>query len=116
MTYGSLYITGSQFGTPSGSSLTAIGPFAVAASGVADVQTVTVNTSASISVPSLAAGAILIPPAAGTVAWSYKTTSGDTGIHGNQSLPTFLNFDSANQPTTLYFTSASSVAITVQFL
>ena len=115
MSLNSLVITGQQSGLPGGG-VQGIGPFSVACSGVQDTNSWTVNTSATVPVPTTAAGALLIPPAGGTVAWSFKTTVGDTGIHGDQTTPTFLNFDAANQPANIYLTSASSVIIVVQFI
>jgi len=118
----SLVITGQQSGLPGGG-VQGIGPFSVACSGVQDTQEWVVNTSATVPVPTIAAGyaanaagVLLIPPSGGSVAWSFKTTVGDTGIHGDQTTPTFLNFDAANQPANIYLTSASSVIIVVQFI
>ena len=122
MSLNSLVITGQQSSLPGGG-VQGIGPFSIACSGVQDSQEWVVNTTATIPVPTIAAGyaanaagVLLIPPAGGSVAWRYKTVSGDTGTYGNQTTPTFLNFDFNNMPTNVYLTSASSVIITVQFV
>jgi hypothetical protein len=114
-TFGALYISGQQTGLPSGGQQ-GIGPFAIPASGVQDTQTVIVNTTATIPVPSGAQGVLLVPPVAGDVAWSFRTINGDTGTYLNQSLPSFIDFDPDNYPSNIHLNSASSVAITVQFI
>jgi hypothetical protein len=113
--FGALYINGVQTGLPSGGPQ-GIGPFAVPASGVQDTNAWTVNTATTVPVPPLAAGVLLVPPVGGSVAWSFKTISGDTGTHLDKALPTFINFDSSNMPANIYLTSAGSVVVVVQFL
>lgn len=116
-----MYIQGLQINLPGQQS---VGPYSIPASGTQQVvQAVLVASTVTVTVPTVAAGypesatgALIIPPTGGTVAWSYKTTSGDTGIHGSPLYPSVLSFDPANMPTTLYLVSTGTVTLTVQFL
>lgn len=114
-TFGALYMQGNQIGLPGGG-IMGIGPFAVPCSGVLDNKLYGVNTTVTVPVATGAAGAIIIPPASGTVSFSYKTVPGDTGIYASPSQPSFLAFDPAHIPSSIYLVSASSVDITVQFI
>ena len=77
-TFGALYIQGQQNDLP-GQGDQAIGPFAIPCSGVQYTNPVAISADTrTVPLPSGAQGVLLIPPAAGTVAWSYKTVSGGT--------------------------------------
>lgn len=113
-TFGAVYIQGIQIALPGGGNQN-IGPFAIPASGVQDTQTVTVDTTATIAVPSTAQGVVLIPPSGGTVGWAFRTVSGDTGTHLSKSLPSVITFDPTNEPSNIYLASVGSVEIVAQF-
>lgn len=115
-TFGAMYISGQQVDLP-GQGDQVIGPFAIPCSGVQYTNPVALSAGTK-TIPTIAnaQGVLLIPPAAGTVAWSYKTIVSDTGTFGSQTLPTFLDFDPANYPSNLYLTSAGTVTIVVQFI
>lgn len=113
-TFGAVYVSGQQIALPGGGQQ-GVGPFAIPASGVQDTQTVTVNTASTIAVPAGCQGVILVPPVGGSVAWRFKTVSGDTGTYLSQSLPTVITLDPNNLPSDIYLTSASSIAVVLQF-
>jgi hypothetical protein len=116
-TFGALYINGIQQGLPGGG-IQGIGPFAIPCSGNQDTNIYGVNTSITITVPSVYVpqGVLIIPPTGGTVAFRFKTVSADSGVYLNPSLPSFINFDPSNLPVDVYLVSASSVDIGVQFI
>ncbi len=117
-TFGAIYIQGQQIGLPGGGSQS-IGPYGLPASGVQETVPVNlVNDTVATTVPTSVKpiGVLIVPPVGGAVAFSYKTVSGDTGIYANPQYPSWLAFDPAYVPTTLYLVSAGTVSVILQFI
>ncbi|MGA9527150.1 MAG: hypothetical protein WBS24_03430 [Terriglobales bacterium] len=116
MSNGFFSIQGQQTGTAQGSRVP-LGPFNVPFGDVTDIQTVTVNTTATIAVPAGALGVAITPPIGNTTpSLKFKTVSGDQGTFIGPGQPTVIEFDPANLPADVYLVSGGSVVVVVQFL
>jgi len=117
MTIGSINISGLQTNLAGGGQQS-VGPYSVPMSATQDSQSITVNTTATVAVPSTAYGVIVNGPASGTTTIEIKTVSGDTGIFIDPTgLPTVICFDhkTPHVPSNLYLVSGASVVVNVQF-
>jgi hypothetical protein len=109
-------IQGIQTGTAQGGRVP-LGPFNVPFGDVTDIQTVTVNTTATIAVPAGAQGVSISPPPGNlTPSLKFKTVSGDSGTFIGPGTPSVIQFDPENLPADIYLVSGGSVVVAVQFI
>jgi hypothetical protein len=104
---GSVTIQGLLTGTTSGTQY--VGPFVLvpnAAGNYATTEVTLASGANTITVPSWAAFAIIIPPTANAVALTLKGVTGDTGILIDLTSPSLLNFP-ATPPASFVITAAS---------
>lgn len=115
MSYGFFSIQGQQINTQQGGRQP-LGSFTVPFGSVVDVQTITVDTTATIPVPAGALGVAIIPPAGNTTpSLKFKTVSGDSGTFIAPGVPSVIEFDPDNLPANIYLMSGGSVSVVVQF-
>lgn len=105
---GYVAISSNLYGTNSGS--LKIGPFSIAANTQANLEELAVTLVSganTITVPSWAAGAVIVLPTANTQATTLKGVSGDTGIALSPTLPGLLSFP-VSPPASFVLTSAGN--------
>lgn len=103
---GALTITGTQTGSPEGGTRN-IGPFTITPGTSGVVTEVNLVSGANtITVPTNAAGCIIQPPSANTIALTLKGVTGDTGIALSLTGPTLMTFP-ATPPASFVITAAS---------
>src|SRR5215472_16476033 len=102
-------ISGLVTGTPAGT--VTLGPYTIAANSLADFSSQTVSLtspgSTTITVPSFAAGVIIVPNTANTASLTLKGVGGDTGITIAPALPCLLSFP-ASPPASFVITAGAS--------
>lgn len=81
-------------------------------SAVGQIQSLTIGTNTTITVPSGTTLIILIPPTTNTNALTLKGASGDTGVLLSLTKPTVIAYASG----TVILNAASSTAVTAVFL
>lgn len=117
MSYGTFQIAGVQSGTGAGGQAI-LGPYAIPFGSAFDVQQVVVNTTATIPVPSGAAGVCICPPIGNTtpsVEWSSVSSANAAGNYIAPGVPSLWEFDSAHLPADIYLVSGGNVTVQVQF-
>lgn len=118
MSNGFFQLAGVQSGTGAGGQ-GYLGPYAIAFGSAFDVQQVVVNTTATVPVPSGAAGVCICPPIGNTtpsVQWSaVSLANASAGNYIAPGVPSLWEFDSAHVPANIYLNSGGSVTVQVQF-
>jgi hypothetical protein len=115
---GTFQIAGVQIDTASAGQAS-LGPFALPFGAVSDIQTVLVNTTATIAVPAFSFGVCVIPPIGNTtpsLEWSTVSYANAAGNHIAPGSPSIWEFDGSNFPSNLYLVSGGSVNVVVQFI
>ena len=118
MTYGTWQLSGVQSGTGAGGE-GVLGPYAVAFGSAFDIRQIVVNTTATVAVPTGAAGVCIIPPIGNTtpsLEWSTVSTGNAASNFIDPGGPSVWNFDPGHVPSNIYLVSGSSVTVQVQFI
>ena len=116
-TFGALYIQGQQINLPGGG-IQGIGQFAIPCSGVQQTLSQPLTSSnVSVTVPTGAAGMLIIPPADNVQPVFIAPINTATGLVLSGEFPSFLAFDFSDPPISFYMKSeGSNFTVTIQFI
>jgi hypothetical protein len=112
---GTLTISGTQSGIPSGSRAFSVSIPGPLSNNEATTNVALASGANTITVPTGATGVLIIPPAANAQTLTLKGVTGDTGVPISPSQPSLIMFATA-PPATIVVTAGGAIASETAFI